>query len=477
MANNKNNNQTNNKTKKQGQVTKKSTKQTTKKTTKKVTKKTSTQPKTIIKEQPKAKKKTEVRNKITLPKSGEIKPPIKPVVKKAKPKIVEEQKVVLTPPMEEIKKIEPPKEEKKIIVPVPKVETKIEPKIETQKVEEQKKEATSNDIVKTQKPKISKYQKMYQNNKKNAKKPTTSKKRKIVDKKDVLYNVALKSEANTPKKDEPKKIKYVNIIEFIKIKLKKKQKKVIDPKLAKQLEKERRTKEYKTSLLLNKKEKEKALEEKEQPKKPLKDYSKSNIFIRTIVTIYRNLHIIFNSVIIITFIILLAGLILPKVYTAKTILFYSGLLLFLILVAITQNKYLSGKIFTIILTAGMIIAISNLQYTYDFVNIMNKSKYTYKTYYVVAIDNAINRSINSINTKKVGVIKEYETKTSRVLNTKLRKVTYIAYEDEDALFNDFYTQKYRAAIVNDNQLKYLENNAQSTKKVKILYEFKAVTKK
>ena len=46
---------------------------------------------------------------------------------------------------------------------------------------------------------------------------TTSKKRKIVDNKDVLYNVTLNNEIKTPKKEEPKKIKYVNIIEFIKI--------------------------------------------------------------------------------------------------------------------------------------------------------------------------------------------------------------------------------------------------------------------
>lgn len=462
MANNKNKKQTKKKYTKTVTTNKKNSavkKTTTKKKTantqsiKKATAKSTTQQKKkntkvstnkpqVTTKQP-VKKQTTVKNKIVVPKKVVEKEEIKPIIEK-----------------QEIIKQEIPSIEQKEIK-----ETKIDIEVK----ETTPKVVIEKEQVETTKTKINKYQKMYQNNKKNAKKNTNNKKRKVVDNKEVIYNVALNKEQEN-KKDTQKKIKYVSLKEFLKLKLKRKHKKVIDPKVAKQLEKLQKTQAYKISLLQNQ-------EEKETNKKPLKDYSKSNIFVRTCVTIYRNLHIIFNSIIIITFIILLLGLILPKVYSTKTILFCSSLLLFLIIVAITQNKYLSGKIFTTILTAGMIFAIHNLQYTYDFISIMNKNKYSYKTYYVVAFDNNINRSINSINNKKVGLIDEYETKVSRVLNTKISNVTYLTYEDEDTLFNDFYKQTFRAVIVNDNQLKYLENNPQNNKKIKVLHKFKAVTKK
>lgn len=424
MANNKNKKQNNSKTKKQNVSNKTKTKKTQTKNTKSTLQTTAKKGTKKTTKQPIKKESTKVKNT-----------------------------------KQQIKEIK----EEKVITKAPTIETKKET---------------------TQKPKANRYQKMYQNNKKNAKKGTNKKNNlnktikidieKIneeLNKQEALQQEQIKKEQIVPKK----KIKYISLLEYIKIQIKKRRPKNLNPRLVKQMEKERRTQEYKLSLLLSQiEQEEKRLEE---PKKPLKDYSKSNIFVRTCVTIYRNLHIVFNSIILITFILLILGLVLPGVYETKTIIFYCSLLLFLIIVAISQNKYISGKIFTLILTVGMIFAITNLNNTYDFINIMNTSKYTYKTYYVVAFDNNINRSIHSINNKKVGVIKEVESKTTKILNTKISNVTYLPYENEDLLFEDFYNQKFRALIVNDNQLKFLENNPKNNKKIKILHEFKAVTEK
>lgn len=340
------------------------------------------------------------------------------------------------------------------------------PKIE-QEIKKIQKKTTKKEVEKKEQPKeekqtLNKYQKAYQNKSKTTKK-TTKAKTPIVE------------EQKAEEKQE-QKIKYIGLKEFIQLKIKelkkakKNKKKNINPKQTKELEKEKRRQEYKERLILNQQ-----LEKKVQ--KIEKDYSKHNIVVRTFVKIYRNLHIVFNSILLISFIILIIAAFKTEVYKTATILYFGVLALFLILVAISQNRYLSGKVFSIILTTIMIIAISRLQYTYDFIRIMNTGSYEYKTYYVVAIDNNINRSIYNINNKKVGVLEDVSDKTSRVLNTKIKGVKYQIYKDNNELFEDFYSQKFRAVIVNENQLKYLENNPNNTKKIKTLHEFKAITKK
>ena len=65
-----------------------------------------------------------------------------------------------------------------------------------------------------------------------------------------------------------------------------------------------------------------------------------------------------------------------------------------------------------------------------------------------------------------------------MLNTKLDGINYLEYENINELFNDFYDQKFRAILVNENQYKYLKNNIEeNSHDVKILYEFQANAKK
>lgn len=306
-----------------------------------------------------------------------------------------------------------------------------------------------------------------------------TKEKQLVTKDQVKYNVGLNYEKDIIKKDIPKlkkEKKKINIYQKI-------QKEFNN--LKKQLNK---VKEYLNSKIDNFKKRIKIKKKREkEPKivlpklkkteKNKKENLKQNKFIRLLICIKNNIHILFNSIIITTFIIMIIGLIRIKMYEASTIIYISCIVLFLMTVAISYNKYISGKIFTTIIVIGMILAIYKMQYTYDFIRNLNSSEYEYKTYYVVTFDNGLNRSIYNINNKKVGLFKENCTNIERKLNTKLNKVKYLEYEDLNKLFDDFYDQEFRALIVNENQYKFLENKIVNNRQVKILYEFEANAKK
>ena len=303
--------------------------------------------------------------------------------------------------------------------------------------------------------------------------------KKHITKEQVKYNVGLNYEKDIIKKDIPKlkkEKKKINIYQKI-------QKEFNN--LKKQLNK---VKEYLNSKIDNFKKRIKIKKKREkEPKivlpklkkteKNKKENLKQNKFIRLLICIKNNIHILFNSIIITTFIIMIIGLIRIKMYEASTIIYISCIVLFLMTVAISYNKYISGKIFTTIIVIGMILAIYKMQYTYDFIRNLNSSEYEYKTYYVVTFDNGLNRSIYNINNKKVGLFKENCTNIERKLNTKLNKVKYLEYKDLNKLFDDFYDQEFRALIVNENQYKFLENKIVNNRQVKILYEFEANAKK
>lgn len=321
------------------------------------------------------------------------------------------------------------------------------------------------------------------------KRPTTTQNKsskKIVDKDKVKYNVVLTKKqpeqldnSNTIIKNDYKKviIKIFNIIisffkksilktktiikgiyNKISSKIKKSSKKIINQK--------KNTKKKKPQ---NKSSKSTLPKELGESKNPI---------INIILKLWRNLHILFNSALIITYIILLTGLIRTGVFSKGTIIYISCIVIFLMIVAIGYNKYVSGKVYSLLIIIGMSAAIYQMQYTYDFFRNLNTKQYEYKEYYVVTFNNGRNKSIYNINNKKVGLLKENSTNIERILNIKLDKINYIEYEDPNKLYSDFYNQEYRAIIVNENQYKYLKNNIEpNSRSVKILYKFKANSKK
>lgn len=203
-----------------------------------------------------------------------------------------------------------------------------------------------------------------------------------------------------------------------------------------------------------------------------------NKFLRALVIIHENLYILFDTIIILAFIILIIGMNRVQVIPSSTIKYIACIVGFLSLVAISLNKYLSGRIFTILITAGMVGGIYYLNYTYDFINNLNTKLYEYQEYYVVSLDNGRNKSIYNINNKKVGLLDDNSKNVKHVLNTKLDHVTYITYKNQDKLYEEFIESKTRAIIVKENQYKYIQNNnIKPDIRVKILYKFNVNTKK
>ena len=322
-----------------------------------------------------------------------------------------------------------------------------------------------------------------------------NKEKQLVEKNKVKYNVPLntkkknnneteKSE-NTPKKAnknrqlvDKNKVKY-NVL--LKEKDKKNKNTQSPKKISKRLNIKDEKKPFKINLLniiTSKTKKETIIKKKPETKEKVNKIPSKKSPLYILYILKNNLHIIFNSIIILTFIVFLIGLIRIHALEVSTIIYISSLALFLIAIAISYNKYPSGKIFTIILCLAMGGSIYKMQYTYDFINNLNTAFYENKTYYVITFDNNSNRSIYTLNSKKIGLMDENSTNIERMLDTKLDDVNYIEYDNINQLFSDFFSQRFRAIIVNNNQLKYLTNNIEeNSRPVKILYEFEANSKK
>lgn len=371
-----------------------------------------------------------------------------------------------------------------------------------------KKKSKTQKYKKNQKKKIQK--ELNVSVKTNTQSPTkntkTNKEKQLVDKNKVNYNVVLnnKDKQPTKKKSEPTK-KQTNTkktSQKTNINVKKQTTKEITkiPEKQEEPKKENKLIIYLKNLKnkfkkANKKEKEfvhnnKELKKKQTQKtnknikksipktKQEQDLKKKNIFIRLLYEIKNNVHIFFNTILIVTFIVTLIGLIRINVFQTGTIIYMCAIALFLMTVAISYNKYMSGKVFSIILTVAMGFVIYEMQYTYDFIRNLNSNVYEYKTYYVVTFNTSSNRSIYNINNKKVGLLDENCINIERKLNTKLDKVNYIEYDNVNDLFGAFFDQEFRAIIVNENQYKYLVNKIEEgSRDVKILYEFEVNAKK
>ncbi len=202
--------------------------------------------------------------------------------------------------------------------------------------------------------------------------------------------------------------------------------------------------------------------------------TKEKLFLRDFLKkIGKKKYIVFNVALVLVYIVLFLSILLVGVFSWKSILFVLALLLFLLVIAFSYTKYMSGKIFSLVLILVMSFFTYKLQYTYDFIHALNKTKYEEKTYYVVTFDTSVNRNVYVLNNKKIGLLTTNMTNVERKLNTELDNVTYVSYEDMNDLVSSFYNQEFRAIIVNENQYKFLENSNYD-REVKILYEFQAI---
>ncbi len=188
-----------------------------------------------------------------------------------------------------------------------------------------------------------------------------------------------------------------------------------------------------------------------------------------------NLFLLFNTILGLTFIFLLIGLIETHAFSRNFIIYVSCLLVFLILIAMSYNKYFSGRLLTILLCCGMGFAIYRLQYNYDFLDSLDHRNYETKTYYVVTFDNNLTKKVYSLTNKKVGILKDNQTNIKRKFNIKVDNVNYVECSDLETMANAFYGSEMRAVIVTPNQYRYLSSSENRyNRKIKILYTFEAV---
>ncbi len=194
--------------------------------------------------------------------------------------------------------------------------------------------------------------------------------------------------------------------------------------------------------------------------------------------IKNNIHILFNSILILLFLILILGLYETEIFNKTINIYIMSILIFFMLIAISYNKYISGKVFTTILCIGMSFGIYGMNYTYDYINCLNSSYYEAKTYYVITFDNNTNKNIYNLSNKTIGLLNNNHTNVEKILNIKLDSSKYEVYEDINLLYSDFFAEKTRAIILNENQYYYLLNNIENkNRSVKVLFEFNANSNK
>lgn len=286
-------------------------------------------------------------------------------------------------------------------------------------------------------------------------KPKEEKKAKLTDRNKVKYNVALNNRNNVQKPTNDKK------------KGSSAKKPTKTNKIVKISKTEKKPKINKT----------KTIKQKINPPKKKQEIKSKNPIIRVFIFIKNNIHILFNAIYVAVFIAFVVGLVETKA-AASIFWWIICITVFFGLLAISYNKYLSGKVFTLILCFCMIAAIKYLDKTYDFINNLNSKYYESETYYVVTFDNNMNRNIYSLSEKNIGLLSENHKNVESVLNVKINTANYHIYEDANSLFSDFHTGKVRGVIVTENGYKYLQNNIDHADfGVKVLYEFEANIRK
>ncbi len=190
-----------------------------------------------------------------------------------------------------------------------------------------------------------------------------------------------------------------------------------------------------------------------------------------------NIHIIFNSIMLFIFIVFVYGLLTTKAFSTTINIYIIIIAIFFMLIAMSYNKYLSGKVFTTILSILMLLNIYYMNDTYGYIDSLNSSYYETRTYYIVTFDNNINQNIYSINNKSIGLLDKNSKKITKILNNRISGAKYEIYDNPNNLYNDFYNEKTRAIILSENEYQYLVNNIDNNlRKVKILDQFETTTK-
>ena len=121
---------------------------------------------------------------------------------------------------------------------------------------------------------------------------------------------------------------------------------------------------------------------------------------------------------------------------------------------------------TIILNLIVIYNINALNNDYSYINNVISEKYQYNDYYILVKKNTKYSSLDKINNKKVGILRNNRINVESTINNKV-KINYIEYGNNQELLNSIDNNEVQAIIISKRTYQKLNNEEKLGKYHKI----------
>lgn len=177
-------------------------------------------------------------------------------------------------------------------------------------------------------------------------------------------------------------------------------------------------------------------------------------------------------ILILSIILLLIGIINIKLLsqTQLILLIISSIITVLISIRTYLSKkvniYNIGVMLTIILNLIVIYNINALNNDYSYINNVISEKYQYNDYYILVKKNTKYSSLDKINNKKVGILRNNRINVESTINNKV-KINYIEYGNNQELLNSIDNNEVQAIIISKRTYQKLNNEEKLGKYHKI----------
>ncbi len=190
------------------------------------------------------------------------------------------------------------------------------------------------------------------------------------------------------------------------------------------------------------------------------------------------LNAILINVCILSYIILLIGLITIKYLSPLSIVLisigYLIALIFAIYCYLSKKSltYNIGIIFTIILTLICLSKVDSLNKTYSYLENIYSNKYQYTTYEVyVNKKNPTYNNLKKLTGKKIGMLKTNNYNVKEYLNN-ISDIEYITYNTSDELISALNNYEVQSIIISKEDYNNITNQDSTKSKLTSIYESK-----
>ena len=190
------------------------------------------------------------------------------------------------------------------------------------------------------------------------------------------------------------------------------------------------------------------------------------------------LNAILINVCILSYIILLIGLITIKYLSPLSIVLisigYLIALIFAIYCYLSKKSltYIIGIIFTIILTLICLSKVDSLNKTYSYLENIYSNKYQYTTYEVyVNKKNPTYNNLKKLTGKKIGMLKTNNYNVREYLNN-ISDIEYITYNTSDELISALNNYEVQSIIISEEDYNNITNQDSTKSKLTSIYESK-----